>query len=267
MKATRNAKWSIGGLVLLAVVAVALSAAAVMQYRGGTAEPAPLASPSYSESEGQPTPEPSPTDEPPESPSSEPESPEPTESASEEPSESESPDVAEGPLVVVIGDTYSTGDVAETWIGPTAEALGWGEVINLSSPGRGYSASPRECDFEPCANLPGTIPAIADLEPDVVVTFAGTGDGDYSLADATTGYYDSLREALPDAELVAISPVTTEAEAPYWLTLHRQSIQAAIEAVGGTLVDVGQPGVGDGEALSAEAQQQISQTVVEGLGD
>ncbi|MHA6512276.1 hypothetical protein [Tessaracoccus sp. Z1128] len=108
-------------------------------------------------------------------------------------------------------------------------------------------------------------PAIAEAEPDVVVTFGGTSDGDYSLADPATKYFDALRQALPDAELVAISPVTTEGSVPYFLTLHGRTIRAAVEAVDGTFVNVGQPGAGDGETLSGEAQAEIAQKVVDQL--
>ena len=71
---------------------------------------------------------------------------------------------------------------------------------------------------------------------------------------------------MPTAKLVAISPVTTDAQAPYWLTMHAQSVQAGVEAVGGVFVNVGQPGLGNGEVLSAEAQAEIARQVVARLG-
>ena len=102
-------------------------------------------------------------------------------------------------------------------------------------------------------------------QPDIVVTFGGTADGDYSLRDSSSDYFVALRAALPDAELVAINPVTTGDDAPYWLTLHLQTIQAAVEAVDGTFVDVGQPGVGDGDSLSTEAHAAIAESVTRTL--
>lgn len=164
--------------------------------------------------------------------------------------------------MVVIGDSFSVGEPSETWVGTAAEELGWGRVINLSSPGRGYLTAPRSCDFEPCAEFAGSLGLIAEREPDIVVTFGGTADGDYSLADAAAEYFNELRKALPEAELVAISPITTDESAPYFLTLHGRTIRAGTEAVDGTFVDLGQPGLGDGDELSAEAHTEIAAQIV-----
>ena len=167
---------------------------------------------------------------------------------------------------MVVGDSFSLGEPADTWVGTAAEALGWGLVTNLSSAGRGYITAPRSCDFDPCDTFAGTISAIAAVQPDIVVTFGGTADGDYSLADPAAEYFAALREALPEAELVALSPVTTEDPAPYFLTLHSRTIRAGVEAVDGTFVDLGQPGAGDGDTLSGEAHADIAAQVVSQLG-
>ncbi|MGO1383676.1 MAG: hypothetical protein ACTHU1_02640 [Arachnia sp.] len=102
-------------------------------------------------------------------------------------------------------------------------------------------------------------------DPDVVVTFGGIADGDQDLSDAAGQYFAALRAALPDAELIAISPVTSEEPAPYFLNLHDQTIRAAVEAVGGTFIDVERPGVGDGEQLSAESQGEIADAIIAAL--
>lgn len=82
---------------------------------------------------------------------------------------------------VIVGDSNSIGDPAETWLGPASAQLDWDSVVNLSAPGRGYFATPRECDDSPCAPFPGTVDAVAELEPDVVVIFGGVADGDVPL--------------------------------------------------------------------------------------
>lgn len=153
----------------------------------------------------------------------------------------------------------------DSWVTAAAEDLGWGEVINLASPGRGYLTAPRSCDFEPCARFGGSVEAIVGAQPDIVVTMGGTADGDYALDDAPTRYFQALREALPEADLVAINPVTGDSPAPYWLTLHAQNIRTAVEAVDGTFVNVGQPGAGDGDTLTQETQDEIARAVVEAL--
>ncbi|MCC2594323.1 SGNH/GDSL hydrolase family protein [Tessaracoccus sp. OS52] len=167
--------------------------------------------------------------------------------------------------MVIIGDSYSMGEPAETWVGPVAESLGWTDVVNLSSPGRGFVMSPRSCDFDPCGTFALSIPAIVEAEPDIVVTFGGTADGDYGLSEAASAYFDELRQELPEAELIAISPVTTADSADYWLTLHNQTIGAGVEDVDGTFINVGQPGLGDGEELSPQGHAEIAQAIIEEL--
>lgn len=167
-------------------------------------------------------------------------------------------------LTVIVGDSNSLGE-AETWIGATAEGLEWGSVVNLSAPGRGYTATPRVCDESPCAPFPGTVDAVAELEPDVVVTFGGAADGDVPITTVAAQYFSELRAALPDAQIVAISPVYSGETVPDWAPLHRASIHAGVEVAGGTFVDVGQPSLGDGDGMSPEAHAQIAQTVIENL--
>lgn len=253
MRAPRDtSKLSVVAIVALAILAIALSGAALLSNRSVPAEPA--ATPP-----GPSTPE-----------ASDPASstaPGNTETGATEPGTTQPGEDPAAPtggagVVVVIGDSYSIGDPSTTWVGQAATGLGWGEVVNLSSPGRGYVAMPRSCDFDPCAPFGGSVGAIADAGPDVVVTFGGTADGDYGLTEPATAYFEALREALPDAELVAIAPVTTEDAAEYWLTMHAQTIGAAVESVGGTLVQPGQPGLGDGDSLSSEAQAEIAAAVV-----
>lgn len=256
MKALRNlGTLSVLGLVLLGLLAAILSALALTRFGTVEAAPAPssvpLSSPTTSSASAE------------QSASAPAASASATVAVSSPPPSSAAP--VTGPTVVVVGDSYSLGEPSDTWLGSAAEELGWGKVVNLSSPGRGFITAPRSCEFEPCDMFVGTVSTIAEAEPDVVVTFGGNADGDYSLADAAAEYFAALRQALPEAAIVALSPVTTEDPAPYFLTLHSRTIRAGVEAVDGTFVDVGQPGVGDGETLSGEAQAEIAQQVIDQL--
>ncbi|MEZ7897350.1 MAG: SGNH/GDSL hydrolase family protein [Flaviflexus sp.] len=183
----------------------------------------------------------------------------PSEEATEEPSEAPTePQVT----VVIIGDTYSINDSPENWINPVAEELGWNIVSNLSAPGRGFVTLPRSCDNSPCEAFPGTVDAVVESQPEVVVTFGGSADGDIPIGGATDQYFQDLRAALPDAQIIALSPISSADTLPDWIPFHVANVRASVESVGGIYVDLGQPALGDGEALSAESQAEIAQAVV-----
>lgn len=164
--------------------------------------------------------------------------------------------------VVVLGDSHSAPDTPSVWVNLAAAELEWTRMENISAQGRGYLAKPSTCNISVCSNFEGSIPAVVEQHPDVVVTFGGMADGDRDLSDTAMQYFAALRMALPDAALIAISPVTSGDDAPYFLRLHDQTIRAGVEAAGGTFIDVGRPGVGDGDQLSADAQNDIAQAVI-----
>lgn len=245
---------SIVGLVVLALLAVGLSIAALRQPGRVIATPAPA----QSSTSVPPTASAATTASAAQTPTPAPSSPISSAAPSSTP--------VTPRTVVIVGDSNSIGEPAQTWVGPVAEKLGWTNVVNLSSPGRGYLSAPRSCEFSICANFAGTVPLVVASKPDLVVSFGGAADGDFSLEQPAAAYFQALRAALPNAEIVAISPVTTDAApAPFWLTLHSQSIRDGVEAVGGTFVDVGQPGLGSGDTLTAEAQAAIAQRVIDRL--
>lgn len=240
------------GLTVLALAAMGLSGAALLQ--------SPTATPMTSAS-GTPAPSSAGT---PAGPSESV-----TQSELAAPSESTSVDSTQsdhdGSTVVILGDGYSITSASGLWVPRVADTLGWASVENFSHEGRGYIAKPSTCEISTCSTFAGTIPAVVEEDPDVVVTFGGMADGDQDLSDAAGQYFTALRAALPDAELIAISPVTSEEPAPYFLILHDQTIRAGVEAVGGTFIDVGRPGVGDGDQLSADAQSEIADAIIAAL--
>lgn len=248
-------RMSLGGLIVLALVAVGLSAAAVLSTRPveavpAAAEPAALASVTASKPEASPS----------------------TSAAAASPSPSSSPSAsssqsaaATSPSVVVIGDSFSVGDTDESWIGKAADSLGWGKVTNLSSPGRGYIKHPRSCDLTLCSNFEGTVPLISESEPDIVITFGGTADRGNILSGPANRYYAALRKALPDATLVAVSPITGDSQAEDRFAQQSEAIKDAVEAVDGHFVDLGQPALGEGTTLTDATEQVIADKVAEAL--
>ena len=197
-----------------------------------------------------------------------PSSPRPAVSASRQPtpSRSSSQTSAMG-TVVVLGDGNSAGDPTATWVGSAAQQLSWSHVVNLSASGRGYVKSPRSCSSTPtpCANFDRSIPAVVAAHPDLVVTFGGAADGDYDLTPIATQYFADLRRALPNATLVAVSPVTTLSPVPYYFTLNTHAISLSAKKSDVVFINVGQPGSGDGTSLSTRAQAAIAAKIVAGL--
>ncbi len=179
------------------------------------------------------------------------------------PTKAESPST-DATTLLVVGDRYSLADAPGSWVDAAAGELGW-EVINFASPQRGYLSDPADCDVKPCSSFTGTVDAIAAKRPDIVVTFGGTADGDQDLREAAATYFEDLRTALPDAKLVAVAPITTDDEWPYYLTMHARSIRAAVEAVDGTFIDSKRIGLGDGEELSEESQRELAKVIIEAL--
>lgn len=244
----RDTLLSTGGLVILALIAVILSIMAL------TPPSAPSDAGSYDKDlieTATATEEPAPTQEP-------------TEGVSVEPEPEPEPEpVVPTTKVLVIGDSYSVDSddpAQQTWVNLIAGNESW-EVVNLSAPGRGFLTAPRICDNSPCEPFPGTVEAVAAQAPDIVITFGGAADGDVPIGPAAAQYFEALRAALPEATIIALSPIAASETVPDWLPLHVQSVLSGVDAVGGLFVDLGYIGIGDSVTLSAESQSQIAATV------
>lgn len=163
-----------------------------------------------------------------------------------------------------IGDSYTAGtgasDPAHSWAGLFAAARGW-DAANLARGGTGYLTSPtgakaREaCGEDVCPNYAAEIHDAAQARPDVVVVAGGRNDGSAvtpALRDAVTGFYQALRAALPNARIVAISPIwaadTPQPDPAEYKALVRQ----AATAVGGEYVELGEPFAGHPEMIGPD---------------
>lgn len=134
---------SLIALVILGLLAAVLSVAALLSTRPVTPAQEPTGLGTTTPAIATETPDPEPTED---------EAEEPEATPTSEPTTPEAEETTEPPTalsVVVIGDSHSLGDEGETWVDAAAEELGWGSVTNLASPGRGFFASPRACDFTP----------------------------------------------------------------------------------------------------------------------
>lgn len=170
-----------------------------------------------------------------------------------------------GPSAAVVGDSNSIDESTNTWAALVGDELAWENVTNLSAPGRGYITTPFSCDESPCAPFDGTVEVLAEIDPDIVIVFGGAADGDVPITETAAETFADMRSALPEAEIIAISPVYSEETVPAWAPLHAASIQAGVEAAGGTYIDVGQPSLGDSGTMSAGAHAEIARIVIEAL--
>ena len=165
--------------------------------------------------------------------------------------------------VAIVGDATSLAKGPDSWVERTARALDW-QVTNLSAPGMGFTKVASRC-ADRCTTFKGVIPAVADAKPDIVVVFGSMADGDYPIGPESREFFTALRKAAPKTTIVALSPVMTKQGQLGWIRLHRNNIKAAVAAVDGRFVDIGQPAFRSG-ALSAKGQEQVSKRVVSALG-
>lgn len=111
---------------------------------------------------------------------------------------------ASGPLLVVIGDSYSEGwDNTVVWPELFAEAHGY-RLENLSISGTGY------------VNTAGTTTFVerirqADLADPSLIIFAGSRNDVWSTADEVRGAareaFTTARDRFPEARVIAVGPI------------------------------------------------------------
>ena len=231
------------GLILLALLAVGLSLAALLQSR--PAPPARAVPAPANTLTSLPTPTPSAT---------------PTGSPSASPSATPSTKLTG---VVIVGDATSLATGSDSWVDRAARALNW-EVTNLSAPGMGFAKVASRCPKR-CTTFKGLVPAIAHVKPGIVVVFGGMADGDSPIGPDSREFFTALRKALPKTKIVALSPVMTKQGQLGWIRLHRNNIKGAVAAVDGRFIDLELPAFSAG-GLSAKGQEQVAKRVVSALG-
>ena len=172
---------------------------------------------------------------------------------------------AAGGTLVVLGDGYAKG---AAWVDQLGEELGM-TVVNLSEDGMGYRVTPDDCASKPCRPFSGMAARVGQAKPDVVVVAGGDADGDYALSPFVESTFSALKKAVPDAEIVALSPLSARSPRPHWLTLHARSIETGAKSAGVTWVDVSaatsSASAYDGGHLSARAAAEVAGAVATSL--
>jgi acyl-CoA thioesterase-1 len=153
------------------------------------------------------------------------------------------------PVAVFIGDSYSAGvgatAIQKRWVNRVAYAEGW-TLQNLAQGGTGYAiaAGRAGCGKDFCPPYRGVLDQVRSLHPQVVVVSGGRNDladPDATIDSAIRSFYPALRAAAPNATIYATSPIWDDSVAPTRLTRLGPIVQQAVQAVGGTYLDIGEP--------------------------
>jgi hypothetical protein len=150
------------------------------------------------------------------------------------------------PIVAFLGDDFTGGAGATSnalrWTSLVAADLGWTEK-NFGFGGTGYSTGGTLAGGGPYT---ARIAALAATAPSIVVVAGGRFDiespnGPTRIKAGVTATFTALRAALPNATIIAESPLWPLTKTPATLALVATDVKAAIAAVHGRYLDIGQP--------------------------
>jgi acyl-CoA thioesterase-1 len=188
-------------------------------------------------------------------------------------SESQAPSVL--PTAVFIGDSYSagTGGDGTNWTALVADREGWKDV-DLARGGTGYATTSDEsgCGLPYCPTFGEMTPAAVAADPDIVMVSGGRNDAtryedDEAAQSGDSGgdgdapqqvklkiidTFQTLRTALPDAKIYAVSPLWDDEPAPPSIASMGMDIKGAVQNVGGVYLDIGQPLAGRPDLISED---------------
>ncbi|MDJ1113255.1 SGNH/GDSL hydrolase family protein [Microbacterium dauci] len=189
------------------------------------------------------------------------------------------------PTAVFIGDSYTVGagGAKGGFVKTVARSQKWA-AVNLGRGGTGYTDNPTQtqenaknaCGRDYCESFREIIPLALKESPDIVVVSGGRVNSKTTPATVDSAVQDvfaSIREALPNARIIAISPLWDSREPPEGLQAVARSVKEHVEAVGGEYLDVGQPLGGHPEMVAADlvhpnddGYSAIASAVVAALG-
>jgi acyl-CoA thioesterase I len=156
------------------------------------------------------------------------------------------------PVVVAIGDSIMEGHglrPGQSWAGLLAKQHGW-RFTNLASDGSGFLKVGTKGD-----TFADQVRAAVKLNPSVILLAGSSndlGESNPALAKETTATIASIRAALPDVKIVAVSAIWGATSAPAQLKDIDGQVESAVTAVGGKYVDIGQPLAGHPELMQSD---------------
>ncbi|WP_116284132.1 SGNH/GDSL hydrolase family protein [Subtercola boreus] len=154
------------------------------------------------------------------------------------------------PVVVAIGDSIMSGhgldDPSGSWPQLLADRNGW-QLTNLADDGTGF-VQPGDNDD----TFQDQVAIAVQLDPSIVIIAASNNDlgvDSSELADQTNSTLQSLRAALPEAQIIALSAFWGDETPPDELQEATDDIHSAADTVGAAFVDIGQPLAGRADLM------------------
>lgn len=158
---------------------------------------------------------------------------------------------AHGLVTAFIGDSYAAGDgstvgASKGWADVVSKQRGWKEV-NVAVGGTGYTGS-----------YVDQIPRAAAADPATVIVFGGRNDlinftaAPDKGAESVRAFYAGLREALPSARIVAVSPVWDYRAPPAGLPNIGAAVESSVASVRGEYIDIGEPLTGHRDWIGSD---------------
>ena len=152
--------------------------------------------------------------------------------------------VMAAPQVLTIGDSIMKGfglSTSQAWPALIAAHNGW-ELTTLACNGAGFLTigSAQDCG----KNFPGVVIAAAALHPDIIIISGSSndfGENNTALLDSTITAFTRLRAEFPNARIIGLSTVWGRHRPPAQLAQIDAQVTQAVEQVGGTYLDIGQP--------------------------
>jgi lysophospholipase L1-like esterase len=158
-----------------------------------------------------------------------------------------------------------------------AKAQRW-EMVNLARGGTGYTTrltgqiAHKGCGLNECPNFVEMADVAIKRKPDVVVVAGGRNDDGADIGEATHTLFRKVRDALPEARIIAIQPMWYDTPYPSFLVGYGRVIREQIEAVDGDYVQIGSPLVGRPELIkddrvhpTSAGQKVLAEAINEGM--
>lgn len=170
------------------------------------------------------------------------------------------------PVALFIGDSYSEGE----WAKPLSDGFtflvanyfGW-QGENFSARATGYlrgdgaNSYPKihACTSRGCPDYLQQLnqAKAAGVKPNIIIVSGGRNDAlSPKLQASVEGFYKTLRETYPNAEIFATSPIWFGGPVPSRLRHIKEYVAEASVAAGATFIDLGEPLLGHPELMSLD---------------